>query len=324
MLYTWDDALSADVGNTGMSTQASHNASAAVLDSLVEFARRHTHVELRATSRQACTQGYALDRRTVAQHNLIFMARGRAVWVIEDEPVPLSPGELVIVPPHVKHHAYSRTKRVTLLSLHIVATLPGGRDLFDLLSPARHQRVAAGSYLDRYLRAATAEFDRHSGEEARLMLPHWARLVVLEMLADNAARNLLTAQPADPIVTEVMAELNRRFNAPMRLDDLATWAGFSPQHLNRRFRKQLGVTPLQYLTQLRMQRAVALLADGRLTVQAVAHRVGYDDPYYFSRLFKQHLGQSPAQYRTAAAEPARSNPPSSRSTGPFPTASRGG
>lgn len=307
-----------------MSIASSDNMPGKALNPLVEFARRHVHVELRATSRQVCTDGYTLEPRMVWQHNLIFVERGRAEWVIEDEPVPLRAGEFVIVPPHVWHHGFGRTKRMTLLSLHIVATLPGGGDLFELLSPARHQRVVAGSYLDRYLRAAGSEFERTSQDEARLMLVNWTRLVVLEMLTDNAQRGLLTARPADPIVTEVMAALSERFNEPMRLDELAAWAGFSPQHLNRKFRRQLGVTPLQYLTQLRMQRAAALLAEGRLTVQAIAERVGYSDPYYFSRLFKQHRGQSPAQYRAAAAEPVRSDPPSSRSGGPWPARRRGG
>ncbi|MFW6060760.1 MAG: AraC family transcriptional regulator [Phycisphaeraceae bacterium] len=306
-----------------MSTDPPDNPSVTTFAPLVEFARRHVRVHLRATTRQVCTRGYTLERRMLDQHNLIFIARGRAEWVLDQQPVPLNAGEFVLVPPHVWHHGRGLTKRLTLLSLHIVAMLPGGRDLFELLTPAQHQAVEPDSYLDRYLRAAVAEFDRPSEEDARLMLSTWTRLIVLEMLTDNARRGLLTARPADPIVTEVMDELNRRFNTPIRLDDLAAWTGFSPQHLNRRFRKQLGVTPLQYLAQLRMQRAAALLADGRLTIQAVAERVGYQDPYYFSRLFKQHLGQSPAQYRDAAAEPARSNPPSSRSSDPFPPRRRG-
>ena len=256
-------------------------------------------------------------------HNLIFITRGRAVWVVDDKQTHLSADEFVIVPPNTPHHAYSQTKRLTLLSLHIAATLPGGQDLFDLLTPTMHQRVEPNSYLHRYLHMATQEYDRDDDEDARLVLGEWTRLIVLELLADNAQRGLLSAQPADPIVTEVMHELNAHFDQPTRLEDLAAWAGFSAQHLNRRFRAQLGVTPLQYLTQLRMQHAAALLADGRLTVQAVAERVGYEDPYYFSRLFKQHMGQSPAQYRDAA-NPARSNPPSPRSPAPWPHSRRTG
>jgi AraC-like DNA-binding protein len=81
------------------------------------------------------------------------------------------------------------------------------------------------------------------------------------------------------------------------LSELAKRAGFSAQHLNRVFREILGVTPLQYLARTRMERAATLLRNDDLTVGAVGKRVGFDDPYYFSRVFSQHFKKSPAQYR---------------------------
>jgi len=93
---------------------------------------------------------------------------------------------------------------------------------------------------------------------------------------------------------------------PTTLDDLAQLAGYTPQHLNRTFRRELGVTPLQHLTKLRMEHAAALLAEGKLTVKAIASAVACEDPYYFSRQFRQHFGRSPVQYRIAAG----SNSPS--------------
>jgi len=63
------------------------------------------------------------------------------------------------------------------------------------------------------------------------------------------------------------------------------------------FRLALGVTPLQYLTRLRLGRAAELLRENRLTVRAVARKVGYDDPYHFSRAFRQQFGHSPRDHR---------------------------
>lgn len=307
-----------------MVTNQAQHARTARPSALVEFARHHAHITLRTASRQVMRHGYELKRRRVSQHNFIFITRGRVVWVIDDEPVDLRAGDLLIVPPGVPHHGYSHTQRVTLLSLHVAATLPGGQDAFELLPPPRRQRVARDSHLDRYLRSALAEFDRPESEEARLMLMSWARLVTLEMLRDNDLRGLIEPRPLEPIILAVMEQLNHRFAEPTDLPALARWAGYSPQHLNRLFRRQIGMTPLQYLTRLRMQHAAALLGDDRLTVAAIARRVGYQDPFYFSRLFKQHMGQSPAQHREAVAGEADargvgSNSPWPDSSAPFPT-----
>ena len=71
------------------------------------------------------------------------------------------------------------------------------------------------------------------------------------------------------------------------------------------FRKVKGVTgfsPKEYLRIRRMKRAAALLAEGRLTVQAVAYQVGIGDPFYFSRCFKQQFGMTPSDYVRKARE----------------------
>src|SRR5690606_14326106 len=160
---------------------------------------------------------------------------GRVVWEVDGESIELSPGGLVLVPPGVLHRAYSRTQRVTLGSIHVDARLSGSRDVFELLVPPRHQRVAAGSRLDQYLRLAIGEFDRTDRSEAQLMLASWGRLVTLELLRDNADRGLLRHRPLDPLVAQVMEYLSERLAQPASLAELTTWAGYSSQHLNRLF-----------------------------------------------------------------------------------------
>ena len=63
------------------------------------------------------------------------------------------------------------------------------------------------------------------------------------------------------------------------------------------FHEQTGTSPMRYLTDLRMSRARKLLADSSLTVREIAVRVGYPDPFHFSRSFKNAVGVSPAQFR---------------------------
>jgi AraC-like DNA-binding protein len=266
---------------------------------LLQFALRQMVVKTNICSRQKMEHGYMMQSRTVPDYNLIFVTRGKVVWVIEGVDHPLETGGLVIVPPAVEHHAYSTTQKVTLESVHIEVTLPGGQDLFLLVTPPRQQVVIGGSRLDTYLRGALAEYDRPVADQTRQYLPYWSPLIVQELLYDNAARGLLTYQNQDPLVLGVLEELNRRLTQPTTLEELADLAGFTAQHLNRVFRKALGMTPLQYLYRMRMEQAARLLRDDRQTIRAIAQAVGFDDPYYFSRMFRQHFKQSPAQYRAA-------------------------
>lgn len=71
----------------------------------------------------------------------------------------------------------------------------------------------------------------------------------------------------------------------------------SYEHFRKRFRREAGLSPKRYHLDLKIQRARELLLNPRRTVKEVADTLGFDDPYYFSRLFKKKVGQSPERYR---------------------------
>jgi AraC-like DNA-binding protein len=264
-------------------------------------------------TRQKFEAGYQCERRIVPDYNLIYVIRGRVAWVIEGKRWEMHPGGMVIVPPAVIHHGFSNTRKMTLASVHVEVRLPGGQDVFTLLNPPQFQQVAEGSRLDGYFRGLAGEFDREIGEETGLMLPGWSHMIVRELFLHDARAGLLNPSVADPIIAEVLRELDGMVARPVALADLARRSGFSAQHLNRIFRRVLGMTPLQYLLRMRLERAASMLREGSRTVGAIAKETGFEDAYYFSRLFKQHLGQSPVEYRQAM----NSDSPSPRSTAPF-------
>jgi len=259
-------------------------------------------VKVNVCSLQTPRNGYELERRSVPDYNLIYVREGRPVWVLRDDEVELSPGVLLIVPPGVPHHGFSRTQRIGLLSLHVEPTLAGGQDVFQIVQPPTSQTVPCGSQLERYLLGAWEEFARDRIDDSLVFLKSWGRMATLEMLRHDDAMGLLDHSVEDPLIVEMLRELSQRITEPTTLNELADWSGFSPQHLNRVFRQSLGLTPLQHLARLRIDKAAGLLREGRLTVQAIAEQCGFNDPYYFSRAFKQHVGQSPADYRQAARE----------------------
>jgi AraC-like DNA-binding protein len=71
----------------------------------------------------------------------------------------------------------------------------------------------------------------------------------------------------------------------------------SRQYFSKLFRRFTGQSPHSYLMEVRLRQARALLEETDLTIQEVATRVGFSDPYYFARTFRTHCGVSPSQYR---------------------------
>ena len=70
--------------------------------------------------------------------------------------------------------------------------------------------------------------------------------------------------------------------------------------LQRKFRKfnsHTGMTPLQYLLEIRLSYASKLLESANLQISEISELVGYDNALYFSRLFHRHIGERPREYR---------------------------
>lgn len=102
----------------------------------------------------------------------------------------------------------------------------------------------------------------------------------------------------DPVVKEAMALLRLNWpNADFGVAQLARRIGVHRSVLSRRFRKQIGVPPQKYLTDLRLSNALNLLQSTDLSIREIAFQCGFDDPGYFTRLFGRTQGVSPKEYR---------------------------
>ena len=83
----------------------------------------------------------------------------------------------------------------------------------------------------------------------------------------------------------------------MQVARLAETVHISPSHFFALFKRWAGYSPMDYFIRLRMRQACKLLASTSMNVKEVAADLGYDDPFYFSRLFKSVVGIPPTGYR---------------------------
>ncbi|NOU63907.1 helix-turn-helix domain-containing protein [Paenibacillus sp. LMG 31461] len=103
------------------------------------------------------------------------------------------------------------------------------------------------------------------------------------------AGNLVFLQPT---ILYIQENLHR----PIRITELAEVAGMSEKYFIRYFKQALGVTPGQYMIQLRMNRARDLVYTQRYSMQQVAALLGYPDAYSFSKAFKKHYKVPPSKF----------------------------
>lgn len=162
--------------------------------------------------------------------------------------------------------------------------------------------------LARLIELALAESSaRSAGRE--IVLARLAELMFVE-----AVRLHIAAAPekvgwlggvSDEVVGRALALLHARPRQAWTLEDLARGVGASRSVLAERFASLVGMPPMQYLAQWRMQLASELLSETRGSLAEIADRVGYGSEAALSRAFKRVVGASPAQWRAGKSRAER-------------------
>lgn len=81
------------------------------------------------------------------------------------------------------------------------------------------------------------------------------------------------------------------------LDEVSRSVDISSYYFSKIFKEETGRNFVEYLTEIRMNRARELLAGTELSMKEICGEVGYSDPNYFSRIFKKHTGLTPTEYK---------------------------
>ena len=104
-------------------------------------------------------------------------------------------------------------------------------------------------------------------------------------------------QHSDELVVEVQLWMKRHLNDSVAITEIAERFGMSQRSMHRRFHKAIGMSPLSYLQNSRVDAASELLESTNLTVGEIAFRIGYQDQGHFNRVFQKQMAVTPSEYR---------------------------
>ena len=261
-----------------------------------------------------------------------YIAAGRAFVRVGEETTPLEAGDVVMMPhgdPHqmgngVGGKAIDGTAALpALLSGRVhLATFGGGGEETglvcgflacdaELIKPVlaslpRVMRISlrtdkGGEWFENTLRHAV-EQAAAAKPGSDVFLAHLAEALFADVLQRYLAslpegRTGWLAGARDAAVSRALGALHRHPVKAWTLDSLAREAGVSRSALAERFAKYLGVSPMSYLTDWRLELGAEALRTSSRSVQSIAIEVGYESEAAFNRAFKRRFEQPPARYR---------------------------
>jgi len=228
------------------------------------------------------------DTHSHPYFELIFFIEGKANIDAGAETVNVFGFDVVIYPPnllHAEHLELGRRQEIICFWVDTGPTPPFDhaitlmdergtlRELFEMVDAEfTANRPYAGELISSYLQAIFLQARQHFTEPSR---------------------------ETSSLVERCLGYIHENYARDFGIEALAATVSVSPSYLFRLFKKKMLLTPMRYRNIVRIDKAKLLLADRSLTVDAVAERVGFDDPKYFARVFKDLAGMTPSAYRRA-------------------------
>ena len=103
------------------------------------------------------------------------------------------------------------------------------------------------------------------------------------------------------VVTQAIRIINRSYYEDLNLSSVSGEIHVNPSYLSSLFHKEMGKSFVNYLTEVRLKRAVSMLENTSDSIQEIAFACGFKEPNYFSRIFRKKYGRSPREYRSDKA-----------------------
>ncbi len=152
--------------------------------------------------------------------------------------------------------------------------------------------TAADARKYRDIEAAINRLITNSSKTGELL--DGAEALLIDILLPSGPRQM----EKDRKIQDMADYLALNYNKPVSNTTLSLRFGMVPSYVSSIFKSHMGVTPSEYIRDMRMDRARELLGEDRdLLLKDIAAMVGYSDPLYFSRVFKKHFGINPSQVK---------------------------
>lgn len=235
-------------------------------------------------------------------HEMILVYEGVYRCTLNEKELTLLPGEILLIRPGDYHQDFCDPPlQYFALQFYFDARGPGPTKLFvdDVTPDLQHTRVDLSVFWPLVeaiqKESNTGDIVAPLVQDALLEELFWRMVRALPQDALNEEFLNFTASSAFPI--RLLRLFQTHIAENLSVADMARRLHMSQSNLAHTCKAVLGAPPARLFLQCRMDYARKLLATSSLSVKQVAGRVGFDDPYHFSRTFKKLIGRNPSESR---------------------------
>lgn len=236
------------------------------------------------------------ERKTgCEQYILLYCIDGKGWIEMEGHTHILSANTYFIVPKDVPHHYGSSQKEPwSIYWLHF--TGEHAQLFYSRYAENTHATEAYIAYDENRIEAFNQLFSAMETDFPK-QVTDFIYIKLLQFISSFIYADQIMRPEDDDIITRSVSFMKENLKNNYHIKDFAAYVNYSVSHYSELFRRKTGYSPIQYFLQLKIQKSCQYLYFTKLTIKEISREIGFDDPYYFSRMFKKQMGQSPLKYR---------------------------
>jgi AraC-like DNA-binding protein len=245
----------------------------------------------------------------VGEYEIHYIVNGELHWIVEEDTYDIHSGMILVVKPGELHGSNSGALepceqywlRITLPEDEALPGLTLEQTQSIIQTFAAIEKRAFPASLDmRQAFVKLAEEHRDPGKYSRL-ISRSALHVLLASIArhfENRANQDTEPQAPriSPYIQRCIHEIHKDLSEPHSVSKMAKHAYMSETAFRNRFKKEVGCSPLDYITRRRIEESKKMLSQGEASVTDIAYALGFSSSQYFATVFKRITGQSPKQF----------------------------
>lgn len=238
---------------------------------------------------------YQSGREKNSFYELIYVDHGEMDVTVDDETYHMQKYDLMLYHPGQKH-SLETTEDSSCSYMSIAFTMDTGIK-GNLKNRVFHTRKDLYQTLTRFMKAIQEDTPLNM----ELAMLHLKEVLILLYQFDGEEKpagqeTTLQSHYDDTMLNEILVFIHNNVYASYTVEDLCQKFSISRSSLQALFRANLGMTPKQYISELKLNEAKKLISQHEHTISQVSDLLGFTSIHYFSRRFKSYFGIAPSEY----------------------------
>jgi AraC-like DNA-binding protein len=231
---------------------------------------------------------------------IIYISEGEGDFVINNHPYRTKKDDIIVYNPGIVHKEKSNPQKPLKIffcgigNLSIEGLMDGSL-IPSQLAPIIH--AAKYSYkVNNYISNIFEEYSSQ-GLGSKIICQYLLILLIIFILRITTAPENLTADDPNSLGYRIKEYIDENYTCDISLNNIANHFYLSPYYISHIFKKEIGLSTINYLISRRIGEAKKLLLTSNATIEEISGKVGYENCNYFSILFKKITGTSPGRFR---------------------------